>query len=109
MKHRQKKKLRKRLYREFIEDVALEISLDVHWRKRLMGRTYNRKIEITYRNPTEIPKYIQKDIMFYKLEFWVMRVSSCKEYFDKGLEIFKFQSKEFSEIIRYTGNNPSII
>lgn len=109
MNHRQRKKIRKRLYKKFIEDVALEISLDARWRKRLMQRTYNEKIEITYHDPTEIPKYIQKDIILYKLEFWAARVSSCKEYFDKGLEIFEFQSKEFPAIIRYTGNNPDII
>lgn len=109
MNHRQKKKLRSRLHREFIEDVALEISLDAHWRKRIMSQPNNEKLEITYRNPTELPKYIQKDIAIYKLEFEVMKISSCKEYFDKELEIFKFQSKEFPAIIRYTGNNPESV
>lgn len=73
-----------------------------------MGQSYNEKLEITYRNPTEIPKYIQKDITIYKLEFEVMRIRSCKEFFDKELEIFKFQSKEFPAVIRYTGNNPKV-
>lgn len=109
MNHRQRKKVRKRLYQACIEDAALEISLDARWRKRLMQRAYDEKIEITYHNPTEIPEYIQKDIMRYQLEFWASRVSSCKEYFDEGLEIFEFQSKEFPAIIRYTGNNPDII
>lgn len=45
--------------------------------------------------------------MFYKLEFWVARVNSCEEYFDKELEIFKFQSEEFPQITRYTENNPN--
>ena len=108
MNSRQKKKLRKRLYKESIEDVALEISLDAHWRKRILRQAYYEKLEITYRNPAEIPKYILKDITIYKLEFEVVRVSSCREYFDKELEIFKFQSKEFPAIIRYTGNNPNV-
>ena len=73
-----------------------------------MSKPYNEKLDITYRNLTEIPKYIQKDIRIYKLEFEVMRVRSCKEYFDKELEVFKFQSKEFPAIIRYTGNNPKV-
>lgn len=73
-----------------------------------MEQSYNEKLEITYRNPTEIPKYIQKEITIYKLEFEVMRISSCKEFFDKELEIFKFQSKEFPAVIRYTGNNPKV-
>lgn len=73
-----------------------------------MRQPYSEKLEITYRNPTELPKYIRKDITIYKLEFEVMKISSCKEYFDKELEIFKFQSKEFPAIIRYTGNNPKV-
>lgn len=73
-----------------------------------MRQSYNEKFEISYRNPTEIPKYIRKDITSYKLEFEVMRISSCREHFDKELEIFKFQSKEFPVIIRYTGNNPKV-
>lgn len=58
MNRRQKKKLRRRLYKEFIEDVALEISLDAHWRKRILKLPYYEKLEITYRNPAEIPQYI---------------------------------------------------
>lgn len=108
MNYRQKKKVRKRLYKQFIEDVALEISLDAYWRRRILRQPYNEKFEITYRNPTEIPKYILKDVILYKLEFEVMRINSCREYFDKELEIFKFQSKEFPAIIRYTGNNPNV-
>ena len=71
-----------------------------------MRQAYNEKLEITYRNSIEIPKYIRADITIHKLEFVVMRVSSCNEYFDDELEVFKFQSKEFPAIIRYTGNNP---
>ena len=59
-------------------------------------------------NPTEIPEHIRKDVTINKLEFEVMRISSCEEYFDKELEVFKFQSKEFPTIIRYTGNNPRV-
>ena len=44
----------------------------------------------------------------HKLEYEVMKVSSCKEYFDEELEIFKFQSKEFPAITYYTGNNPNV-
>lgn len=108
MNRRQNKKQRKRLYKELIEEIALEISLDAFWRKKILRLPYGEKVDITYRNPTEIPKYILNDIIFHKLEFEVMRVASCREYFDKELEIFKFQSKDFPVIIRYTGNNPKI-
>ena len=73
-----------------------------------MRQSYNEKLEITYRNPIEIPEHIRKDVTINKLEFEVMRINSCEEYFDKELEVFKFQSKEFPTIIRYTGNNPRV-
>ncbi len=105
MNIRKKKKKRKKLYKDLIEDIALEISLDEYWRKKIMKQLINTKIEITYRNLSEIPEYIKKDMMRYKLEFWVMRVSSCKEHFDENLIIFKFQSKDYASIVRFTGNN----
>lgn len=43
MNRRKRKKIRKRLYQECIEDVALEISLDACWRKDLWGRHIMRK------------------------------------------------------------------
>ena len=73
-----------------------------------MRQSYNEKLEITYRNPIEITEHIRKDVTINKLEFEVMRINSCEEYFDKELEVFKFQSKEFPTIIRYTGNNPRV-
>ena len=94
MNIRKKKKKRKKLYKDLIEDIALEISLDEYWRKKIMKQLINTKIEITYRNLSEIPEYIKKDMMRYKLEFWVMRVSSCKEHFDENLIIFKFDEEK---------------
>lgn len=109
MNKRQRKKNRKKIYKELIEDVALEISLDTNWRKKIFELLPDVKIEISYLNSMELPKYIQKEMVKNKLEFLVMKENSCEEYFDNGLEIFKFQSKEYPEIVRFSGNNPNII
>ena len=109
MNKRQKKKYRKNLYKTLIEDVALEISLDAKWRRKILEESSNTKIGISYLDFVELPKYIRKEIVYNKLEFWVMKVDSCEEYFDDNLAIFKFQSKEYSEIVRFSGNNPNVI
>ena len=92
-----------------IDDIALEISLDTRWRKRLKEQAYNVKIEISFRKLDELPQYIQKDICCYKLEFWVMKVKQCQVPFDKELEVFKFQSKEYPKIVSFSGNNLNIL
>jgi len=38
------------------------------------------------------------------LHFYITKVLECPEEFDEGLIIFKFESLEFPEIVRYSGN-----
>lgn len=109
MNKRKQKKYRKKLYKNLIEDVALEISLDSKWREKIFNLSLNKKIEISYVMPLEIPESIKKETVNNKLKFSIMRVNSCEEHFDDGLEIFKFQSKEYPEIVRFTGNNPNVL
>ena len=48
--------------------------------------------------------------MFYNnLQFIVKKVKLCPVQFDEGMIVFKFQSKEFPDIIRFSGNNPNVI
>lgn len=108
MKKRQRKKFKKIIYEELIEDVTLEISLNSKWRRKIFKLLPNEVLEITYLNPMEIPEYIKKEIVQNKLEFLVMKVQKCEEKFDDELEIFKFQSKEYPQIIRFSANNPNI-
>ena len=109
MNKRQRKKKRKEKYRELIEDIALDISLNSQWRKRIFKLPLNVSLEISYKYIYTLPEYIKEDIVFNKMEFYVMRVELSKRMFDIGLEIFKFQSKEYPEITCYSGNNPQII
>ena len=109
MNKRQKKKIRKRNHQTAIENVALEISLAPSWRKRLFSNPYETKFEISYHKPEDIPAYIRTIIIRFQLEFYVSKVSSCCEKFDSGFEVFKFESKEFPKVMRFSGNNPDII
>ena len=109
MNKRQKKKMRKKNHQTAIENVALEISLASNWRKRLFSHPCETKFEISYQKPEDIPPYIRTIIIRFRLEFYVSKVSSCCEKFDSGFEVFKFESKEFPKITRFSGNNPNVI
>lgn len=107
--HRKWRKHRKKLYTYYISDVALDISVESQLRGKLMFAEYDVPIDISYRAPDDLPEYIREPILRHRLEFQAMRVESCPEYYDDGLVIFKFQSKEFPKITSFSGNNPDII
>lgn len=109
MNQRQRKKLRRNLYCDLINDVALEISLDSYWRGVIFAAGYNSPIEFGFYDSERLPEYIKNKIICNKLKFTVQKVSSCNKKFDDGLVIFKFQSAEFKDIVDYSGNNPNVI
>lgn len=109
MNKRQRKKKRKALYRSSIEDVTLEISLDKKWRGSIFSLKENEKIIISYLYADEIPAYIKKKIVQERLEFFVSKLNRCEEIFGEGMVIFMFQSKEFPDVVRYSGNNPEVL
>ena len=109
MNHRKRKKHRKNLYINLIDDAALEISIDHQWRKKLFSLPYGVPVDISYRNAGELPEYIRGDILRYRLEFQAMRVDSCPVYFDDGFVVFMFGSKEYPQVVSYSGNNPNVI
>lgn len=54
-----------------------------------MRRPYHEKLEITYRNPDKIPKYIQKDIIIYKLEIEVMKIRMEVTYDNTNIRFYR--------------------
>ena len=90
---------KKRLYREYIEDVVFEVSVDDDFRKMLAKAPYDSAFEITRANA---PQYC-----FFPdgLVFYVEKVRECPVIFDDGLIVFKFYAKEFPHIVAYSGNN----
>lgn len=90
---------KKRLYRKYIEDVALDVSVDGDFRKTLAEAPYDSPIEIMRANAPQCC-YFPDGLVFF-----VEKVRECPVIFDNGLIIFKFYAKEFPHIAAYSGNN----
>ncbi|MDR0999665.1 MAG: hypothetical protein LBL96_02510 [Clostridiales bacterium] len=97
-------KRRYQQYLELIEDVALEISQSSYWRHLLFNSEYNQKLVIDSSVEVVIFKYIKEEFVRHDLKFYVSKVEDCPDEFDPGSIIFKFESVEFPEIVRYSGN-----
>lgn len=109
MNARQKKKMRKRICEMVLEDAAMEVSLIPSWRERLFSHPFGTKFLISCQNPDGVPAYVQAVMCRYQLQFYVSKVASCREKFDDGLVIFKFESKEYPRMVRFSGNNPEVV
>lgn len=96
-------------YNDYITDVALDISQSSYWRKILFSSDYGQNFLISKANRDKIPAYVLEPIESYDLKFYVSKVNDSPEEFDEGFIIFKFESCEFPEIIRYSGNNEQVI
>ena len=90
---------KKRLYREYIDFVALDVSVDDGFRKMLAEAPYDSAFEITRENAPRCCDF-PKGLVFY-----VEKVRGCSVIFDDGLIVFKFYAKEFPHIAAYSGNN----
>lgn len=97
------------LHEKYLEDVAFEISQDSKWRKKLFDGNYDEKLLITYQEISEIPRYLREVFEQYNLEYYVSKTLNCPEGFDNDLVIFKFEAKEFLDLVRYSGNNEKVI
>lgn len=97
------------LHKKYLEDVALEISQDSLWRKKLFEGQYEEKLLITYKEIAEIPGYLTNIFEQYKLEYYVSKTRFCPETFDENLMIFKFEAKGLPDLVRYSGNNETVI
>ncbi len=100
---------RKSIYSECINDVALEISLSKIWRNRIFDLKKDEILHISFLDEKDIPEYIKSVIVKNKLTFCVRLADSNEAKFDDELIVFKFWSKEYPEIIEYSGNNPLVI
>lgn len=103
------RRLRKKNHKKYLEDVTLEVSISKIWRNRLFESDYEEGYLLSIENKNDIPKYLTKIFNMYKLKYVISKVKSCHEYFDEGLVIFKVNSKEFPNLVRYSGNNYSRI
>lgn len=93
-----------KLHEKYIEDVAIEVSQDPLWEKRLLKGYYNERFLVTYKDLEEIPCPLWTAFSQHGLEYFVSKIDSPPEEFSGGLIIFKFEAKGFPFLVRYSGN-----
>lgn len=92
------KRIRKKLYKKYLDDVRYEISVSDEWRKLLFDNDFNLKLLID-RNTTKNVVYLFKILNKYDLKYYVSKL----EFNDKEV-VFKFESVEFNNIYNSSYN-----
>lgn len=100
-----KKRIRKKIYSRYIDDIAVDISTDRKFRRALSGSPFEEKLEIS--RFTAWHCVYLRPILKKNLTFYVEKVQSCPIAFDDDLTVFKFTAKGFPGLVRYSGNNIS--
>lgn len=96
---------RKSLYKKYISDVALDISCDDVFREKLAAAPYGTRFEISAQTAPQC-EYL-REAFDRGLVYYVTKVHAyqIREKFDEGLVIFKFTASEYTDVVKYTGNN----
>ncbi|WP_378954105.1 hypothetical protein [Pelosinus sp. sgz500959] len=96
-------------HEKYLEDTVEEISQDSLWRKRLFEGAYDEPFLITYKELDELPCSLWTVFSQYGLEYFVSKVDSEREKFNKGQIIFKFEAKGFPQLVQYSCNNKNVL
>lgn len=96
---------RKRLYKKYISDVALDISCDNEFRQKLFSAPFGARFEISAQTAPQC-EYL-REVFERGLVYYVTKVHAeqIREKFDEGLVIFKFTASEFPDVLKYSANN----
>lgn len=105
------KRIKRKLHKKYIIDIAYYISLSPLWRKRLFDSKYGEKFTISYQNLYELPQYVKKTIARYKLNYFVYKTEEIldEDFYYEGGVFFKFESVKFKGITNYSFNNTEVI
>ena len=108
------KRIRKKIYKKHIVDIAIDITLEASWRKKIFDGEYNKTFDIDCK--AVISTLTEKALRRYSLIYQVCKIPLseegeriAREYNNPCTVTFKFQSKEFPDIFYYTLNNPHSI
>lgn len=88
-------------HEKYIAEVVTAISQDSFWREKVVHGQYDEEFLITYKELEELPCSLWTVFSKYGLEFFVSKVEAIAETFIPGQVIFKFQAKDFPDIVRY--------
>ncbi len=92
------------LYKKYIDDITMEISQSNEWRELIKNSEFDKYYIVSKDSILPLPEYIKNAVIKNNLQFYVSKVKECDEEFDDDLIIFKFQSVEYKDIVRYSGN-----
>lgn len=98
-----KKRILKKIYSKYIEDIAIDISTDCKFRQALFEAQFEERLEIS--RFTAWHCLYLRPILKRGLVFYVEKVKNCPIAFDEDLTIFKFTARGFPCLVRYSGNN----
>lgn len=96
---------RKRLYKRYISDVALDISCDAAFREKLAAAPYGTRFEVSAKTAPQceyLREAFEKGLVYYVTK---VHADQIREKFDEGLVIFEFTASEYTDVVKYTGNN----
>lgn len=96
---------RKCLYKKYISDVALDISCDDVFREKLAAAPYGTCFEVSEKTAPQcvyLREVFERGLVYYVAK---VHADQIREKFDEGLVIFKFTASEYTDVVKYTGNN----
>lgn len=91
-------------HEKYLAEVITAITQDSFWRTKLVQGQYNKQFLVTYKELEDLPCSLWTVFSKYGLEFFVSKVEAIAENVTPGQLIFKFQAKEFSDVVGYSRN-----
>lgn len=85
--------------------MALDISCDDVFREKLAAAPYGTRFEISAETAPQceyLREAFERGLVYYVTKVHADRI---REKFDEGLVIFKFTASEYTDVVKYTGNN----
>lgn len=107
---RRKRRIDCKLHRWFLHLGVIDASLDRDWRRRLFAAPPGQLFHIDAQQTDGFPKAVARGIRRYRLKYTACRVESAPPPFNKvcfeGCVWFRFQARDYPEIVSYSANNP---
>jgi len=99
-------KQKRKNFDDWLFSVAVDISTSEPWRQLLFSSEYDKKFLIVADPELPLPEYLEEIIQKNNVQFYVSKISHCpeKRLAEEGGVVFKFESPEFPDMVRFTAN-----
>ncbi len=101
-----KKRLRRKLHRKHLLDVAYAVSLSTAWRRRLFAAPAGTVFPIDAASPPVGHRMTDRDIRRLDLRYAVC--AGARPAADGDLVVFRFTAREFPQVRDRSWNNPAV-